>query len=279
MPTDCRLLDFIGRSQDVVGPARRTQGHEGGGFALGFNFRMWRLNAYERTGIETDDSAQGDIEQVNTEIPRYVGSVFAWNFSVGSIGQVQQRAAPPQADPLPAREGAAVSNALAALIKALSGKIGKNCQKNVIDKLAQKYGFGLSDFVSYLGKGANFYNGLTSQAPVAGTITTPQAANAGFGRGATIASVFNNTSSGLQTNALTSITSPTLLVFLRPNAISRSRGGVNDDNLGLLFHEGLHGYGGTQGGTSYFDQDLTSTFGLKGKDSGSISDHISRNCF
>lgn len=100
-----------------------------------------------------------------------------------------------------------------------------------------------------------------------------------YGPGATVAGVFNDTSS-TKTNAMTSITSLTLLAFLRPGRVSTSKSGVNGGNLALLFHESLHGFGGSLGGSSYFDQDLKSTFGLKsGKGSDDITKHIKKNCF
>lgn len=165
----------------------------------------------------------------------------------------------------------------------LSG-ISEDCQKNVIDKLAEKLGFEVAIFVNtYLSKGASFFNGLTSNAPIAGTVITAQAFRSGFGGsnpiwyGRTVAQHFNNAPSGIQVNALTSITSPTLLVFVRPGTIDLSSGGSNGRNLSLLFHEALHGYGGSLGGTTYNDQDLRETFGIGA--SGNISAYIKQHCF
>jgi hypothetical protein len=92
-----------------------------------------------------------------------------------------------------------------------------------------------------------------------------------------IAGHFNNAPTGLQVNAMTSITSPTLLIFFRPDTIDLRNGGVNGRNLSLLFHEALHGYGGSLGGTSFFDGDLRRAFNLG--QNGDISEHIRKNCF
>ena len=173
----------------------------------------------------------------------------------------------------------ALSNALFEVYARLrNNEFSEDCQENVIDRLTP-LGFNLNDFVSYLERGAAFYNGTTSQAPAAGTVTTLQAANAGYGQGATVADVFANNANRRQTNALTSITSRSLLIFIRPGTLNVSQGGNNGDNFGLLFHEALHGYGGSRGGTSFFDADLQDAFGLSHGASQNISDYIQEHCF
>lgn len=50
--------------------------------------------------------------------------------------------------------------------------------------------------------------------------------------------------------------------------------------MALLFHEALHGFGGTVGGTSYFDADIQAAFGIDvGKASENITKYIRENCF
>jgi RHS repeat-associated protein len=181
---------------------------------------------------------------------------------------------------LPPSQGTAILNAFNALWYDL-GNLSSDCLKHVIQPLTKSLGFNLGAFVTYLGHGADFYNGLGSNALIAGTVTTAQAANnSPFFPGETIAQAFNTISGGQQTVALTSIMSPTLEVFLNPKFINRSNKGVNGQNLALLFHEALHGYGGSLGGTSYFDADLRSAFGLPaGCPSSQISDYIQKHCF
>lgn len=49
----------------------------------------------------------------------------------------------------------------------------------------------------------------------------------------------------------------------------------------LLLHEAIHGYGGTKGGNSYFDDQVQKAFGLKvdPKNTGNITDYIKKHCF
>ncbi len=173
-----------------------------------------------------------------------------------------------------------LTGALDDLTNFLNLPISENCQKNVMDKLAAAFSnFSASAFARYLLEGgAQFFNGLTSNAPVAGTLLPTQAANAAFGQGATIAGVF---SSHPGINAMTSITLPTLTIFLRPGndangnpVIDPSNGGHNARNQSLLFHEGLHGFLGKG------DQDIQNAlFGSSGGASSNITEYIRANCF
>jgi hypothetical protein len=165
--------------------------------------------------------------------------------------------------------------------------LSKKCAKNVIDKLDTVKGFDLDAFQSYLNEGAMFANGVTSTALVAGTITSTQAANAEYGVGATISSVFavkfptppRAPSQGTQVVALASITSPSLLVFFNPSAVSTANGGNNSADLSLLFHEALHGFGGWIGSSDFDDQSLMLLFGGLRGTSDAISNYIAANCF
>jgi hypothetical protein len=173
---------------------------------------------------------------------------------------------------LPTKQDTSMSNAYDALRQKLAGKISKDCQKNVIDKLAKAFGFNFGNFLSYLGSGADFYNGLTSQALVAGRVSPRQPADILYGTGATIASVFK---SHPGTNALTSITSLTFLSFFKPDAISTSNRGINVANETLLFHEALHGF------TGKVDEDIQAAFGIgvNSRDTSNITKHIRDHCF
>lgn len=157
----------------------------------------------------------------------------------------------------------------------------KKCKKKVIDELNNNQGFLWTDFQKYLAGPAYFYDGTQSQAPIAGTVYHPQAARAytytlGLPANATVAQVFAQKRGQTMIAALTSIVARSLTVFFRPSRI----GGNAKDNAALLFHEALHGYGGTLGGTSYFDSDIQAAFfGTSGGVSHNITTHIRRNCF
>jgi YD repeat-containing protein len=181
-----------------------------------------------------------------------------------------------QLAPLPADQNAAIDSAYHNLLFRLNfGQISDDCRGNVIDKLTAN-GFDLSEFVRYLSGPVEFYNGLTSQAPAAGTVHPQRTANLLWGARATIADIFNSPTNNRRTIALTSITSSTLLVFFNPTYISTDNGGVNGRNLGLLFHEALHGFGARS--NSFYDQDLMRIFNLSGA-SNELSSYIQRHCF
>jgi RHS repeat-associated protein len=228
-------------------------------------------------------SSQGSISVTGAASIGAFGQGHIGELLAGSEGSTRRGPQPPLFDPLDAKDAAAMEAANNSLMNYLLSGVSEDCQKNVIDKLAQKLGFEAVAFVNYLRLGVTFFNGLTSTAAIAGTITSARAFRAGFGGsnpiwyGRTVAEHFNNPPSGLQVNAVTSITSPTLLVFVRPGALELSLGGDNARNLSLLFHEGLHGYGGTQGGTTYHDQDLRDAFGIGS--AGDISAYIKQHCF
>lgn len=138
----------------------------------------------------------------------------------------------------------------------------------MISKLTASLAFDLDRFVSYLHYGATFYEGRMSTAEVAGNVTSPAAAIALYGAGATVDSVFRDKS----VNALTSITSSTLNVYLNPSAVSTKSG---QGNLSLLFHKALHGCGGTFGGASFFGRDIQQAlFGVNSPEVGKPSVNI-----
>jgi hypothetical protein len=187
---------------------------------------------------------------------------------------------------LSSKQEAALFAAVGLVLEALYNP-SESCLNNVINPLAEKFRFGVADFWHYLNQGARFYDGTRSIAPIAGNVTYTQPANAKYGPGASIArDEFNQTrrdpSTGLtlRTEALTSITNPTFTSYLRPSAIDTSgTSAALARNAGLIFHEGLHGFGGILGGVSYFDSDLKDAFKLTGVGSDDISKHISKNCF
>lgn len=170
--------------------------------------------------------------------------------------------------PLPDKQNNNLIKATNSLATKLAAGVSKDCQKNVIDKL-KSIGFDLNGFISFLGNNPQFYNGLTSQAPAAGTVSPKQPADILYGPGATIADVFKG-SGNTRPNALTSITSPTFLSFFRPNAID----GSGDGPQSLLFHEGIHGF------TGKVDADIQNALGIKETPvSQNITDHIRKHCF
>jgi len=186
----------------------------------------------------------------------------------------------PRAD-LSKKKSQAITNAFSGLATLLQTPSQK-CQTNVIDKLKNSpLNFDLNSFLGYLANGAQFFDGTQSDASIAGTITSAQAAaNAPFAPCTTVSCLFARTNENRRVNALTSITSGTLLVFLRPDAISTDNSGLNSQNYSLLFHEALHGYGGSLGGTSYFDSDIMQALGISNtQPSSAISAYIKQNCF
>jgi hypothetical protein len=81
--------------------------------------------------------------------------------------------------------------------------------------------FHVRDFLSFLNKGANFYNGEASAAPVAGNIGTLAWSNASYGQGATLSGVF---ASHPGTMALSSMVNGTFTVFLRERYVNGMNG-------------------------------------------------------
>jgi RHS repeat-associated protein len=170
--------------------------------------------------------------------------------------------------PLPDKQNTNLIKAASALASRLAAGVSEDCQKNVIDKL-KSIGFDLKGFISFLGNDPRFYNGLTSQALAAGTVSPKQPADLLYGPGATIADVFKGSGTS-RPNALTSITSRTFLSFFRPDAINGSGAGTQ----GTLFHEGIHGF------TGKVDADIQNALGIKETPvSQNITDYIRKHCF
>jgi hypothetical protein len=95
---------------------------------------------------------------------------------------------------------------------------------------------------------------------------------------------FADTSSGLKTNAMTSITQPTLLAFFNPSLNSLDGGGYNNSIFSLLSHEALHGYGATIPGSDFNDAGIQEAFYGRGspkvgRASDNINRYISQYCF
>ncbi|HXG06307.1 MAG TPA: hypothetical protein VNI77_03160, partial [Nitrososphaera sp.] len=171
----------------------------------------------------------------------------------------------------------ALENALTGLQNYLSGGITDDCSQNVIGKLSANLGFDLSAFKVYLAQGATFYDATRSNIPVAGNVMPRRPADLLYGPGATIADVFRNSPG---TNAMTSIMTSTLTIFLRPGrdanrtpVVDRSNGGNNSRNLSLLFHEALHGF------TKKVDADIQSSLGLGSGSSSNVTEYIKMHCF
>jgi hypothetical protein len=182
--------------------------------------------------------------------------------------------AAPQLAPLPSDRNRALDNTVRDLFTHLNfGQISDGCWRNVIDRLTMNInGFNIGNLVRFLGGSTDFYDGMRSQAPVAGIVSPPQAANILYGTGATIAGVFNSRP-GL--NAMTSVTSSTFMAFFRLETIDRSNNGVNGRNLSLLFHEAIHGL------TGRVDEDIQRALGIPvdPNNTGNITQHIRDNCF
>jgi hypothetical protein len=184
--------------------------------------------------------------------------------------------------------GAGLSTTLNGLLGGLIGVIGtsdgnsetgdNDCFNTVIEPL-EAAGLNPSAFIGFLGSGGTFYDGTQSNVAVAGNVTSTAAANAQYGAGATVSGVFNAAGS-TQTVAMTSIMTSTFTTYLNPTYVS---GLSAAQQSALLFHEALHGYGGTLGGTSFGDTNLQEIFfGVGspqvGQASVNISNFIQEHC-
>jgi RHS repeat-associated protein len=173
---------------------------------------------------------------------------------------------PPGAKPLPPKVQAAIDKAYEKLKKY---QPSGSCQANVLDKFGPDFSPG---FQSYLNQGASFYDGTRSSVPMSTGILGGQAGISYSRSNApqTVSGVFR---ANAGTNAMTSVTTPNLTVYVRPSTIDQSNSGANMRNHSLLFHEALHGY------TRQIDTNLQSTLGLSvGAPSGNITAHIAQNC-
>jgi RHS repeat-associated protein len=185
----------------------------------------------------------------------------------GNSGQTPGGNTPP---PPPKKLPAKVQKSLdKATEKVKTYKPSASCQSNVIDRLPN---FNFGNFQSYLGQGANYYDGTSSAVPMNGAIYGGAAGNS-YARSSapqTVSAVFQ-ASPG--TNAMTSITAPNLTVYVRPSTVNNSNGGDNSRNRSLVFHEGLHGY------TRMDDYGLQSALQIPTNvPSGNITQHIAQNC-
>jgi RHS repeat-associated protein len=172
--------------------------------------------------------------------------------------------------------------ALLDALKAVIGlQISEDCQKNVIDKLAKLPGFDLDKFKTYLEKGGAFLDGFKSKDTlVPNVMPNEQTKEVLFGNATTVGQTFAD----INQSALTSLTSPTLKVYVNPSRVNPKK----PKNLAaLVFHEGLHGYGGVtvglHGKNPYGDGRLAAalgiTVGYNNFGSVAITDYIQKNCF
>jgi hypothetical protein len=154
---------------------------------------------------------------------------------------------------------------------ALESGVTKECQENVLDQI-DVAGLNVSNFIAFLDRGANFYNGEKSTATVAGNVGPLQWSKSSYGKGATISGVF---SSHPGTMALSSFVNTTLTVFFREGYVNQ----MSENRLqAFMFHEALHAYG--QGDYAYMDEGLKLAFGIdKKQPSEAISDYIYKHCF
>src|SRR5438105_13370084 len=110
--------------------------------------------------------------------------------SYGGVAFQKTLGTPQNLAPLPNRTNNNLINATNALASKLASGVSEDCQKNVIDKL-KGIGFDLNRFINFLGNNPQFYNGVTSQALAAGTVSPKQPAHLLYGPEATIADVLN----------------------------------------------------------------------------------------
>ena len=220
--------------------------------------------SYPKTRVRASRLSQAAFILAIVELTRRLHQAYGFAYDKQAADWVL----PQNLAPLPNRQNTNLTKATNALASKLASGVSEDCQKNVIDKL-KSIGFDLNGFISFLGNNPRFYNGVTSQALAAGTVSPKQPADILYGPGATIADVFKG-SGNTRPSALTSITSPTFLSFFRPDAISGSGAGTQS----LIFHEGIHGF------TGKVDADVQNALGIKETPvSQNITDYIRKHCF
>ena len=241
------------------------------------------------------ERAIGEALETGSAITRIWSASTSWALNLSltpQSGGLQTRVAAP----LDSVENTAASNTMTELARRLNDltKVGKDCKKNVLDKLAKIQGFSLVNFLVFLEQKSEFYNGNTST-----VLQQTYHPNEGYPGTFTVADRFKNAP---RVKAETSSNpSQPFTVFFRPNYIDTSEQlspttgerlvGIDSDNLALFFHEALHGYGVATGSLSSFtDSALMTILGetdSKGRvtplsnadGSVVISNYIKRHCF
>jgi hypothetical protein len=176
--------------------------------------------------------------------------------SAGSLGSgtLVPRGPPNQQSPavpnLPAKADQAVNSAYNDL---KTYEPDQRCIDRVISKIDN---FSYTDFQASLTKGANFYDGTQAGVMAASVFPNAAAAHAGVPAGVLTVSEWFSSSPGM--NAPSSTSSAVMTVYFRPSAISLKNVGRN---RALLFHEGLHAFGGGQ--YSFSDEGLQTAFRLQ----------------
>ena len=270
LPLPCNLLSTLVRGFNIREIHVNTRVE--GGLDLYHGLRNGGF--LRRTDVYTNDEGNDTTEDDGDVIKVKGATRYLYSFYELLISATQQQT---QSVPISDKNQKRIAKALSNLETL---KPSEKCQKNVIDKLAASFGFSLNDFQSFLKKGGEFYDGEKSKVTIAGNVYTKQAGDSKYGKGATVSGVFNKTSNGTQLNGLTSVNSSTLKIYYRQSAIT----GDEKEDGSLLFHEALHGYGGSLGGTSYFDDEIQEAFFGKGskevgKASSNIKAYIKKYCF
>ena len=182
----------------------------------------------------------------------------------------------------------ALSNAFLGLESALDN-LSQDCMDNVVSKLTKGLeGFSLSGFEAYLSQGIDLQDGTTSQAGPTDVSSGAQAGAATLAQycgAATVSAAFACPAGrkGGHVDDLTSAKSGQLTVYFRPSTVNMSNDGNNANNMSVLFHEGLHGYGAGE----YIDTTIQlALFGPNsllrrrvGAPSANINQYIKKHCF
>jgi YD repeat-containing protein len=222
---------------------------------------------------------------------RPITMTVSFSVNIGNVSWINHQA--PRLTPLEPNKAAALNNAYQELINRLKqGKVSKDCQQNVIDKLNSLDGFSLDKFIAFLEGGGNFYDGEQSTVPVADydVLGAPSG-----GWTITVAQRFALPGRDLHAFTANGPKVTQFTVFFDPDRVETKEkvsqisgqkvSGLTTSNLAFFFHEGLHGYGNAIGKLSgpkgFGDEAIQNALDLPtgGGGSKNISDYVEQNCF
>jgi hypothetical protein len=155
------------------------------------------------------------------------------------------------------------------------------CEKMVLQPLTN-IGLDIKDFLGYLQKGNDFYDGTTSTLTVGNALDRNyKEALSAASASMTVGSAFSNPrNKGFDAITSYSLSQTRFTVFFNTRAVS---------SVGLLFHEALHGYGAFLNrndsslragalAAPFSDDKIKSLFGITTSGSNGITEYIDKHC-